>query len=337
MDLQAKLLRVLQTGEFERVGGESTLTSNVRVLAATNKDLKARISEGKFREDLYYRLNVVAIALPPLRERREDIPLLAEHVVRKLAQKYGWPHLALAPEAMDELSRRPWRGNVRELQNVLTRAAILVARKGDPGGRSRRGAGARRRRRGSAGRLAGAARCAGGDGATGDPAGAGAGEVESHAGGAACWGLAAGNCSTRSGCMSCMNDAYDPSPPDPGARTGCIVLTGIDITLPPRTFFQRLPGIAVMPYHDASMVEQFRKAVGELATGCGTIRARVFAALVGPLSAVLNRSRPGELDADFATLQAGREALWRLSDEDAADVASLIVQVAFRLAMWHDK
>ena len=84
VDLQAKLLRVLQTGQFERVGGEETLQVDVRVVAATNRDLPARIAEGRFREDLYYRLNVVTIALPPLRTRRDDIPLLAEHFVRRL-------------------------------------------------------------------------------------------------------------------------------------------------------------------------------------------------------------------------------------------------------------
>jgi DNA-binding NtrC family response regulator len=126
VDLQAKLLRVLQTGRFERVGGEATLAADVRVIAATNRNLAARIAEGKFREDLFYRLDVVPIELPPLRDRREDIPLLADHVVRRLAQKYRWPHLALSPEAAAELARRPWPGNVRELQNALARAAILA-------------------------------------------------------------------------------------------------------------------------------------------------------------------------------------------------------------------
>jgi two-component system, NtrC family, response regulator AtoC len=126
VDLQAKLLRVLQIGQFERVGGEETLQVDVRVVAATNRDLRARIAEARFREDLYYRLNVVTIALPPLRQRHEDIPLLAEHFIRRLASKYHWPHLALAPEALLWLCEQPWPGNVRELQNVLARAAILV-------------------------------------------------------------------------------------------------------------------------------------------------------------------------------------------------------------------
>src|SRR5439155_26069298 len=126
VDLQAKLLRVLQTGCFERVGGNDTVTADVRVVAATNRDLPAHLAEGRFREDLYYRLNVVAIELPPLRARREDIPLLAEHFVRRLGRKYRWPHLALSPEAVRWPSEQPWPGNVRQLQNVLARAAILV-------------------------------------------------------------------------------------------------------------------------------------------------------------------------------------------------------------------
>ncbi|HVS35156.1 MAG TPA: sigma 54-interacting transcriptional regulator, partial [Gemmataceae bacterium] len=123
---QAKLLRVLQTGRFERVGGGEALEADVRVIAATNRDLPARIAEGRFREDLYYRLNVVSLEMPPLRQRREDIATLADHIVRRLAAKYGWPHLALDPEAISLLVNRAWPGNVRELQNVLSRAAILV-------------------------------------------------------------------------------------------------------------------------------------------------------------------------------------------------------------------
>jgi two-component system response regulator AtoC len=126
LDLQAKLLRVLQTGQFERVGGNDLLTTNVRVLSATNHDLPALTAEGRFREDLFYRLNVVTVELPPLRTRREDIPLLAEHIVRRLARKYDWPQLALSPEAVQQLCNQPWPGNVRQLQNVLARAAILA-------------------------------------------------------------------------------------------------------------------------------------------------------------------------------------------------------------------
>lgn len=126
IDLQAKLLRVLQIGCFERVGGNETVRTDVRVISATNRNLAELVAEGKFREDLYYRLNVVTIELPPLRERREDIPPLAEHLVGRLARKYGWPQLALSPEAVDWLSAQPWPGNVRELQNVLARAAALA-------------------------------------------------------------------------------------------------------------------------------------------------------------------------------------------------------------------
>ncbi len=125
-DLQSKLLRVLQTGQFERVGGEESVQVNVRVIAATNRDLSARILEGKFREDLFYRLNVVSIELPALRHRADDIPLLVEHFVRSLSRKYHWPHLSLAVDALAELQKRDWPGNVRELQNSLARAAILA-------------------------------------------------------------------------------------------------------------------------------------------------------------------------------------------------------------------
>jgi DNA-binding NtrC family response regulator len=126
VDLQAKLLRVLQAGQFERVGGNETLSVDVRVLAATNRDLPALIAAGQFREDLYYRLNVVSVELPPLRARRGDVPLLADHIIRRLARKYHWPHLALAPETVQALGAQSWPGNVRQLQNVLARAAILA-------------------------------------------------------------------------------------------------------------------------------------------------------------------------------------------------------------------
>jgi two-component system, NtrC family, response regulator AtoC len=125
LDLQAKLLRVLQTGQFERVGGDRTIQTDVRIISATNRDLETRIVEKSFREDLLYRLNVVTIHLPPLRERREDIPLIAEHLVRRLSRKYDWPQLALSQDAVGQLSALPWPGNVRELQNALARAAIL--------------------------------------------------------------------------------------------------------------------------------------------------------------------------------------------------------------------
>jgi DNA-binding NtrC family response regulator len=125
-DLQAKLLRILQTGQFERVGGNELIQTDVRLVAATNRDLPALIKEERFREDLFYRLNVVTIELPPLRARREDIPLLAETILRRLIEKYHWPQLALSPEARDYLVALPWPGNIRELQNVLARAAIVA-------------------------------------------------------------------------------------------------------------------------------------------------------------------------------------------------------------------
>jgi DNA-binding NtrC family response regulator len=125
IDLQAKLLRVVQTGRFERVGGNETVASDVRIISATHRDLPAQIADGKFREDLWYRLNVVTISLPTLRERRDDIPLIAQRIVARLAEKYRWPHLALSSEAVEFLKVRPWPGNVRELQNVLARAAAL--------------------------------------------------------------------------------------------------------------------------------------------------------------------------------------------------------------------
>jgi len=117
---QAKLLRVLQERAFERVGGTETVTVDVRAIAATNRDLKKRVAEGKFREDLYYRLNVVSIALPPLRERRGEIRPLAEHFLREL--KAG---ARFAPETLEVLDRYDWPGNVRELRNALERATVL--------------------------------------------------------------------------------------------------------------------------------------------------------------------------------------------------------------------
>jgi DNA-binding NtrC family response regulator len=126
LDLQAKLLRVLQSGQFERVGGNQTIHVDVRIISATNRDLPALIAEHRFREDLWYRLNVVTIELPPLRARRQDIPLIAEHIVRQLSRKYHWPQLALSPDALQHLALQSWPGNVRQMQNVLARAAILT-------------------------------------------------------------------------------------------------------------------------------------------------------------------------------------------------------------------
>jgi PAS domain S-box-containing protein len=125
LDLQAKLLRVLQEGEYERVGGTRTLTCNVRIVAATNRDLAEQSSEGRFRADLFYRLNVFPIALPPLRERKEDIPALAEYFLAKYCKKIGRTIEAVEPEVMATLCGYSWPGNVRELEHVIERAVIL--------------------------------------------------------------------------------------------------------------------------------------------------------------------------------------------------------------------
>lgn len=123
--LQVKLLRVLQEQEFERVGDTRTIKIDCRVVAATNRDLLDEIDEGRFREDLYYRLNVIPVFLPPLRERREDITALAEFFTQKYAQSNHRPAPALAPEAIAALQGYAWPGNVRELQNYIERAIVL--------------------------------------------------------------------------------------------------------------------------------------------------------------------------------------------------------------------
>ncbi|MFO0952568.1 MAG: sigma-54 dependent transcriptional regulator [Isosphaeraceae bacterium] len=123
--MQAKLLRVLQERRFERVGGQDTLEVDVRVVAATNKNLEKEVREGRFREDLYYRLNVIKIDLPPLRERPEDIPLLITHFLTKYARD-NEPPKSFAPEAMDRMLAYRWPGNVRELENAVERAAVTT-------------------------------------------------------------------------------------------------------------------------------------------------------------------------------------------------------------------
>jgi len=123
--LQVKLLRVIQEKSFERVGGNKTIHVDVRIVAATNKDLKEEVDQHAFREDLYYRLNVVQLSLPPLRERQDDIPILAEHFVRKYAAQGARPNLTLAPDTIRFLASLPWDGNVRELENTIERATIL--------------------------------------------------------------------------------------------------------------------------------------------------------------------------------------------------------------------
>jgi DNA-binding NtrC family response regulator len=123
--LQAKLLRFLDSGEYRRVGGNKALTVDVRLIAATNKDLTAMIKKGTFREDLYYRLNVINITIPPLRERKEDIAALARHFLKQYAKKMGKSITGLKPDALDLLAEYHWPGNVRELENVVERAVIL--------------------------------------------------------------------------------------------------------------------------------------------------------------------------------------------------------------------
>jgi Nif-specific regulatory protein len=123
--IQVKLLRFLQEHEFERVGGNQTLKVDVRVIAATNRDLEKMVKEGKFREDLYYRLNVVAIEVPPLRERAEDIPLLAAHFLRRYADENQKKLEGFSPAALDCLMRYRWPGNVRELENAVERAVVV--------------------------------------------------------------------------------------------------------------------------------------------------------------------------------------------------------------------
>jgi formate hydrogenlyase transcriptional activator len=125
MDTQVALLRVLQEREFERVGGSQTVSVNVRVLAATNRDLISEVEAGKFREDLYYRLNVFPIKVPPLRERGDDIPLLVEHFVKRYAKKSGKAIKTVAKKTLEQFQSYKWPGNIRELQNLVERGVIL--------------------------------------------------------------------------------------------------------------------------------------------------------------------------------------------------------------------
>ncbi|NLC15661.1 MAG: sigma 54-interacting transcriptional regulator [Firmicutes bacterium] len=130
--LQAKILRAIQEQRIRRIGGRHEVKIDVRIISATNKDLESMISEGTFREDLFYRLNVIPIWIPPLRHRTEDIPLLAEHFVSFLARELGKPDLHLTESAMEKLLLHDWPGNVRELQNVIQRAAVLAEHRIEP-------------------------------------------------------------------------------------------------------------------------------------------------------------------------------------------------------------
>lgn len=127
LPVQVKLLRVLQSGTFERLGDTRTVQADVRLIAATHRDLEARIREGLFRQDLYYRLNVISIPIPPLRERPEDIPILVEHLLRKHRDLAGAPVEGVEPEVMERLRRFPFPGNTRELENWIERALVLAA------------------------------------------------------------------------------------------------------------------------------------------------------------------------------------------------------------------
>jgi DNA-binding NtrC family response regulator len=125
LELQTKLLRFLQEREFERVGGTTPIAIDLRIIAATNRDLDAAVKNGGFREDLYHRLNVIALTLPPLRERKDDIPVLANHMLQRFSLETKKRFVAIAAEAMDKLLQYDWPGNVRELANVIERAVVL--------------------------------------------------------------------------------------------------------------------------------------------------------------------------------------------------------------------
>jgi len=134
INLQAKLLRILQEMEFERVGGKDRVKVNARIITATNKDLRTLVKEGKFRDDLFYRLNIVSINIPPLRERREDIPLLVDYLITKINRDLHKRILGVSDELMDIFLKYSWPGNVRELENLLVRAVVVA--KGQVIGRS---------------------------------------------------------------------------------------------------------------------------------------------------------------------------------------------------------
>jgi transcriptional regulator with GAF, ATPase, and Fis domain len=127
LQLQSKLLRVLQEGQFERVGSDRMLTTDVRVIAATNRDLEADVAAGRFREDLYFRLNVFPIHSAALRDRAEDIPILAAHFLKLIGRRFGRSDLRISEADVQRMCAYAWPGNVREMQNVLERAIIIAA------------------------------------------------------------------------------------------------------------------------------------------------------------------------------------------------------------------
>jgi two-component system response regulator PilR (NtrC family) len=125
--MQVKLLRVLQERKFRRVGGLEEMQADIRVIAATNQDLTRLVAEGRFREDLFYRINVIPIHLPPLRDRREDVPLLAQHFLAKYSEQMGKEVSGVSHEALELMMRYDWPGNIRELENTIERAVALEA------------------------------------------------------------------------------------------------------------------------------------------------------------------------------------------------------------------
>lgn len=155
LDLQAKLLRALQEQEFERVGGVSPIRVDARVVATTNRDLQEEVDEGRFRADLFYRLNVLPIRVPPLRERADDIPALAAYFAKKAAADHDRPHVVVEPEAMEKLQRHSWPGNVRELAHAVERAVIFAADGRVSADRIGLGEGSMLPQTGSSGRLGG--------------------------------------------------------------------------------------------------------------------------------------------------------------------------------------
>jgi DNA-binding NtrC family response regulator len=125
LSAQAKVLRALQESRISRVGSDKDIDVNVRVIAATNKNLREEIAKGNFREDLYHRIGVIVIKVPALRDRAEDIPLLAEYFIRKICDEYSLPPKRISREAIEALKRMPWSGNIRELRNVIERLIVL--------------------------------------------------------------------------------------------------------------------------------------------------------------------------------------------------------------------
>ena len=125
LTMQAKLLRVLEEGEVERIGGDKALSVDVRVVVATHRDLQARVREEKFRQDLFHRIYVFPLTLPPLRERREDLPALVEYFAAQVSLQNGWKPIAFSADAMESLQAYNWPGNVRELRNIVERLMLL--------------------------------------------------------------------------------------------------------------------------------------------------------------------------------------------------------------------